>query len=108
MSWDDEFDEEYDDALKYEDSDYSPPESGDMPEKDEAGDGFDPMDITNPVNAFFFLSDDAQDAIQGSNKKEMRCLTCGHKFLGDSYDDCPECFSPNTEEISERDDSEPF
>ena len=31
MSWDDEFDEEYDDALKYEDSDYSPPESGDMP-----------------------------------------------------------------------------
>jgi len=27
MSWDDEFDEEYDDALEYEDFDYNPPES---------------------------------------------------------------------------------
>jgi hypothetical protein len=37
----------------------------------------------------------------------MRCLLCGHKFLGEIYDDCPECFSPNTEEVdSEIDDDQ--
>jgi len=106
MSWDDEFDEEYDDALEYEDSAYSSAESGDMTDKDGAGQGFDPMDITNPASAFFLLSDDVQDDLQGGDKRKMRCLTCGHKFLGEIYDDCPECFSPNTEEISERDDSD--
>jgi len=35
MSWDDEFDEEYDDALESEDSDYNPPESEDTSDKDE-------------------------------------------------------------------------
>jgi hypothetical protein len=103
MSWDDQFDEEYDDALEYEDSGYNHPESGDMTDKNEAGDGINPMDINNPVSALFFLSDDAQDELQGSEKTKMRCLTCGHKFLGEIYDDCQECFSPNTEEISERD-----
>jgi rubrerythrin len=47
--------------------------------------------------------DDAQDEISDTDKTKMRCLTCGHKFIGEIYDDCPECFSPNTEEISERD-----
>jgi hypothetical protein len=108
MSWDDELDEEYDDALEYEDSDYISAESGNMTDKDESGDGLDPMDITDPASAFFLLSDDAQDELQGGGKTKMRCLTCGHKFMGEIYDDCPECFSPNTEEISERDDSEPF
>ena len=65
------------------------------------GEGFDPKDITNPASAFFFLSDDAQDAIQGSDKRKMRCLTCGDNFTGDVYDGCPECFSPNTEKLSE-------
>jgi hypothetical protein len=108
MSWDDEFDEEYDDALEYEDSDYNPSESGDMTDKAEARDGLDPMDITDRASALFFLSDDAQDELQGSDKKKMKCLTCGHKFLGEIYDDCPECFSPNTEEVSEGDDSDPL
>jgi rubrerythrin len=108
MSWDEEFDEEYDDALEYEDSDYSSPKSEDTTDKDEAGDGLNPMDITDPASAFFFLSDDAQDDLQGSEKTKMRCLTCGHKFLGEIYDDCPECLSPDTEEINKQDDSEPF
>ena len=64
MDWDDEFDEEYDDALEYEVSGSDIPESNDMPDKEEAEDGFDPMDITNPVSAFFFLSDDVQDEIE--------------------------------------------
>ena len=108
MSWDDEFDDEYDDALKYEDSDYNPPESEDIPDKNKAGDGFDPMDITNPVSAFFFLSDDAQDELQGSGKRKMKCLSCGHRFVGETYDNCPKCFSSNTEEISEQNSSDPF
>jgi rubrerythrin len=102
MSWDDEFDEEYDDALESEDSDYSSAESGDMTDKDEAGDVFDPINITDPARAHFFLSDDAQDELQGSGKTKMRCLTCGHKVLGEVYDVCPECFNPNTEEIIEQ------
>jgi hypothetical protein len=106
MSWDDEFDEEYDDALEYEDSDYNPSESGDMTDEDEAGNGFDPADITDPASAFFLLSDDTQDEISNTDKTKMRCLACGHKFLGGIYDDCPECFSPVTEEENERDDSD--
>ena len=83
MGWDDELDEEYDDALEYGDSDYNPPESDGMNDKEVNGDGFDPMDITNPVSAYFFLSDDAQNEIEGSEKTKMRCLACGHKFLGE-------------------------
>ena len=98
MSWDDEFDEEYDDALKYEVSGSDIPESSDMPDKGEAGEEFDPMDITNPVSAFFFLSDDVQDEIQGSGKRKMKCLSCGHRFVGEIYDICPECYSSNTGE----------
>jgi len=58
-----DYDEEYDDALEYEDSDYSSAESEDMTAKDEAGDGFDPMDITNPASAYFFLSDDGHRTV---------------------------------------------
>jgi hypothetical protein len=101
MDFDDDFDEEYDDALGYEDSDYNPPKSGDMADKAEAGEGLNPMDITDPASALFFLSDDAQDDLQGSDKKKMKCLSCGHRFMGEIYDDCPECFSPNTEEAVE-------
>jgi hypothetical protein len=103
VDYDDEFDEEYDDALEYEDSDYNHPESEDMTDKDGAGEGFDPNDISNPASAYFFLSDDAQDEIEGSKKTKMRCLTCGHRFFGDILDNCPECYSPDTEEIGERD-----
>ncbi|MBW2120120.1 MAG: hypothetical protein JRH09_19670 [Deltaproteobacteria bacterium] len=54
MNLGDEFDEEYDDALEYEDSDYNPPESGDLTDKDESGDGFEPMDIKNRREHFSF------------------------------------------------------
>lgn len=57
------------------------------------------MEIVNPVSAHFFLSDDAQDEISGSGRKKMKCLSCGHKFSGESYDNCPECYSVNTDEV---------
>ncbi len=63
------------------------------------GDLFDPMDITNPVSAYFFLSDDAQDEISGSDKKKMKCFSCGHRFIGEFYDSCPKCFSSDPEEV---------
>ncbi len=74
---------------------------------DEVSDGgFDPLDITDPVSAYLLLSDDFQDEISGSSKKRMQCLSCGHRFTGENYDTCPECFSVNTEEILGIDDVE--
>ncbi|MBL7172500.1 MAG: hypothetical protein ISS68_06650 [Desulfobacteraceae bacterium] len=40
----------------------------------------------NPVSAYFFLSDDAQDEISGGNKKNLKCRSCGHRFTGEIYD----------------------
>lgn len=62
--------------------------------------GLDPTDIVNPVIAFFFLSDDAQDEITGSSKTRMKCLDCGHTFVGEIYDRFPECLSLDTEEAT--------
>ena len=98
MDYDDEFDEGNDDALEYEDSAYDTPESRGVIDEGESQNGFDPLDITNPVSAYFFLSDDVQDEIQGSGKRKMKCLSCGHRFMGEISDICPECYSSNTEE----------
>ena len=57
------------------------------------------MDIANPVSAYFFLSDDAQDEISGSNRKRMKCLSCMHMFKSEIYGRCPECFSSDIEEV---------
>ena len=91
MSWDDEYDEEYDDATSYDDSDLTHEIEG----GDHSG-GLDPLDITDPKSAYFFLSDDAQDELQDTDKKMMKCNSCGHKFVGEIFDGCPECFSPDT------------
>jgi len=93
MDWDDEYDNGYNDmdnALQREES---------MPDKSAEG-GFDPMDIANPVSAYFLLSDDAQDEISGGKKKNMKCFSCGQRFAGESYDSCPGCYSVNTDEKS--------
>jgi len=57
------------------------------------------MGISDPVSAYLFLSDDAQDEISGGRKKNMKCGSCGHRFAGESYDICPECHSANTDEV---------
>ena len=99
MDWDDEYNEEYDDAMAYDDIDYASHRYRSIPDKGGSEGGLDPMDIANPVSAYFFLSDDAQDEISGSDKKKMRCLSCGHLFIGEFYDSCPECLSPDTKEV---------
>jgi len=70
-----------------------------MPDEGSSEGGLDPMDIANPVSAYFFLSYDAQDEISGGKKKNMKCRSYGHRFTGESYDSCPECYSVNTKEI---------
>jgi len=46
--------------------------------------GLDPKGMVNSVNAYFFLSDGAQDEISGSDGKKMKCLSCGHRFKGEA------------------------
>jgi len=93
MDWDDEYDNGYSDMGNASHRDNFVSDKG----SSEAG--FDPMDITNPVSAYFFLSDDTQDEISGSDKKKMKCLSCGRRFIGEFYDSCPKCFSSDTEEV---------
>jgi predicted Zn-ribbon and HTH transcriptional regulator len=88
LDWDDEFDE----IIHGADS------AGSMLDE-VSGSGLDPMDITDPVSAYLFLSDDAQDEIAGSDKKRMKCRACGSRFTGETYDRCPKCDSLNTEEV---------
>jgi len=99
MDWDDEYNEEYDDTHSASHRDCSMPD-----ESNEKG--LDPTDIANPVSAYFFLSDDVQDEINGSGRKRMRCHSCGHGFMGEIYDSCPECYSVNAEEVVGIDDME--
>jgi hypothetical protein len=80
--------------------DYSSHREESIPDKSAEG-GLDPMDIANPASAYFLLSDDAQEEIAGSEKKKMKCRVCGHRFMGEIYDRCPECFSSDTEEFTD-------
>ena len=93
MDWDDGYDN------GHEDMDYVSHREEPMPDKSTEV-GIDPMDIANPVSAYFFLSDNAQDEISGSDKKKMKCASCGHVFKDGIYDRCPECFSSDTEDVA--------
>lgn len=64
-----------------------------------SGSGTAPLDISNPASAYLFLSDDAQDEITVTDKKRMKCRSCGHRFTGEIYDRCPKCDSLDTEEV---------
>jgi predicted Zn-ribbon and HTH transcriptional regulator len=61
--------------------------------------GLDPMDISDRASAYFLLSDDAQEDINATGKKKMKCRSCGHRFTGEIYDRCPKCDSLDTEEV---------
>ena len=97
MDYDDEFDEEFVDPPEDWDSEIKSHEN-----KDIAENSSDPLNISDPKSAYFFLSDDVQDELNGEDKTRMKCLSCGHKFIGEIYDDCPECYSPDTEELISR------
>lgn len=106
MDWDDSYDEEWDDATEFGDRGYDSYGGSKFSEGDASKDGFDPTDIANPVSAYFFLSDDAQDEIECSGRKRMKCSSCGHLFHGESFDPCPKCGNYLTEEIFFTDEDE--
>jgi len=58
--------------------------------------------IADPGSAYFFLSDGAQDEITGNDNRRMKCLSCGYIFTGEICDRCPECFSPDTEDVVDK------
>jgi hypothetical protein len=91
MDWDDEFDDGYDEIGNSS-------QRGGLTDNQGSNGNFSPFDISNPASAYFFLSDDAQDEISGKDKKKMKCQSCGHRFRGETYDSCPECFSTDIEE----------
>jgi hypothetical protein len=94
LDWGDEFDNGYNGMV------YGPHREESILDKGTEG-GLDPMDITDPASAYLFLSDDAQDEVNGSDKKKMKCLSCGYIFKGEMYDSCPECFSSDTQEVTD-------
>ena len=89
-----EKDDEHDNG--HDDIDYASQREESMPDNSSEG-GFDPMDIANPLIVYFFLSDDAQDEISGSDREKMKCLSCA-QVHGETYDSCPECYSAITKE----------
>ena len=93
MDWDD----------GYDNMDYSPHREEATSDKSAEG-GLNAMDITSPASVYLFLGDDAQDEITRGGKTRMKCFSCGHLFIGESYDRCPECFSPDTEEVVDEKD----
>ncbi|MBW2202582.1 MAG: hypothetical protein JRF52_00435 [Deltaproteobacteria bacterium] len=93
MDWDDE----------YDNMDYSPHREEATSDKGPEG-RLDPMNIANPVSAYLFLNDDVQDEITGSDRKKMKCLSCGHTFRGKFCDSGPECFSSDTEDVTDEKD----
>jgi hypothetical protein len=95
MDWDDEFDNGYDQMAHHD------PHSHNAIHGEGPAEDLDPLNITNPSSAYLFLSDDAQDEISRSDRKRMKCFSCGHLFTGEIYDRCPECFSLHTEELAD-------
>ena len=99
MSFDDEFDEPFDDGLKCGETYDRTHQNNSCADEESSQKRLDPMDISDPVSAYFFLSDDVQDEIAGVDCKKMKCCLCGHRFWGDVYDNCPKCNSFKTEAL---------
>ena len=96
------FGEEFDDPSENWDSDLQSDEKLGPNEQDATGKGFDLLNISDPMSAYFLLSDDVLDELNGEDKTRMKCLSCGHRFIGEVHSDCPQCYSPDTEELISR------
>ena len=59
MGFDDDFDDELGDEFDSEESGFDDEESQNTDEHEETEGFFDPLDITDPKNVYFILSDDA-------------------------------------------------
>lgn len=75
---------DYDDFDNGYESDPAGSGSGFDSSNDQGGveKNLDPLNLRDPVNAYFCLSDDVQDEIGNSQKRKLKCLSCGHEFFG--------------------------
>jgi len=94
MDYDDDFYGDYDGDSVRSSSDYDL-----FNEEGEVGNNLDPLNFRNPVSSYLFLSDDAQDELENPQNRKLRCLLCGHKFLGRKTDYCPICYGTQFSEI---------
>ncbi len=94
MDWDDEYSEEYDDAMAYDDTDYASHRNESMPDNGGAEGGLDSTDIADPVSAYFFLSEDVQDEFSGSDKKKIKCLSWRAQVYGRDLRQLPGVLQP--------------
>lgn len=96
----DYFDDDFEECYGYDGS-----SSGSSPDYDLSNDqgdvekGLDPMNLRDPVNAYFFLSDDVQDELGNPQNRKLKCLLCGHEFQGRKTDHCPICYGTRVREI---------
>jgi len=65
----------------------------------EAEKSLDLFNFRDPVNSYLFLSDDVQDELANPQNRKLRCLLCGHEFLGRKIDHCPICYGTQFSEI---------
>ena len=63
MEWDDEYDSGYDDISHASHRDNS------MPDTDDSAGGLDFKDISDPISAYLFLSDDARMRSAGRKRR---------------------------------------
>jgi len=77
MDYEDDFFNDYDSDPVRSSSDYDLSN-----DQGEVGKGLDPLNLDNPGSAFMFLSDDAQDELENPKNRKLKCLLCGHEFLG--------------------------
>ena len=94
MDYDDDFFDQYDSDPVRSSPDYDLSD-----DQGKGGNGLDPLNIRNPVNSYFFLSDDAQDEIQNPQNQKLRCRLCRHEFLGRKTDQCPICYGTQFSQI---------
>mgnify|MGYP006298084113 CR=1 FL=1 len=66
----------------------------DFGSEDKFSDHFDPLDLDDPVMSYL-----AQDEIEGKRKRKLKCVSCGHKFDGETGDYCPRCRSVGVRNI---------
>ena len=92
MDYDDDFsDEQYDYEIEGQDIHSVDSEFNPSKRSDESENGLHPLNFRDPVSSYLFLSDDAQDELGNPQNRKLKCLLCGHKFLGRKTDQCPIC-----------------
>jgi len=94
MDFEDDF---FDD---YEDDSFGSPSGRHLPnDQNLAANNLDSLNLPDPVTSYLFLSDDVQDEFGNPLNRKLKCLLCGHEFLGRKSDHCPICYGTIFSEV---------